>query len=705
MLPGTRPHIDEPVGGAHGVLVVLDDDHRIADVAQPCQRLEQALIVSLVQSDRRLIEDVQHANEARSDLRRQADALRLATGERRRRTIERQIADANVLEKRQAFDDLAEDPLGNQSLGLRQLERRRPSNRLLDRLIGGLVDRETTDGDGQALGLQTRAIALGAGPHRHPLFDAVFLQLRVGLVIPTLKARQQSLPSHRVGALAAIPVLVRDHDPLAVGTFHVERALSVCELAPRRVEVDLEALRDCSHQLFEEVRPSDIPGLQRSGVERLRRIGLNQRRIQLGERTQAVAVRTGAMGRVEREDARRQLCERHAVVGARKAFRERERLAVLDRDVEQTVGELQRGLYRVGQSPPLGRLLETIDDDGDVVIELLVEHDLVFQQKRLTIDFDAREAFATQPLKNVFELSLTSTHDRSVNRELRVLGQAKDLLDDLLSTLTSDGTSTDGTVRSPTARVEQAQVIVDLGDGADGRARITRRRLLVDRDCRREAIDAIDIGLLHLAEELAGIGAQRFDVASLPLGIERVEREAGLARPREARDADQFVAWENNGDVLEVMLAGTSDRDRLLSGHPDRLIAPAAEPAGGLRLGLRLETKRRVSVRRQQDRVGADAGCPTQRSHRKFKQATGVASGEENCEPRDQRHGQDCDPKEKDDDVVRDREEPFDQRHSARQILLGIWIDDHQIERLTIFGGRVLIAQKVDVHHHAHRER
>ena len=110
------------------------------------------------------------------------------------------------------------------------------------------------------------------------------------------------------------------------------------------------------------------------------------------------------------------------MVGAGKAFRERERLTVLDRDVEQTVGELQRGLHRVGQSPSLSRLLEPIDDHGDVVIELLVEHNLVFQQKRLAIDLDARKAFAPQPLKNVFELSLTSTHDRSVHRELRVLG-------------------------------------------------------------------------------------------------------------------------------------------------------------------------------------------------------------------------------------------------------------------------------------------
>ena len=41
MHPGARPHIDDPVGGADRLLVVLDDDDRVAEVAQPLQRLQQ----------------------------------------------------------------------------------------------------------------------------------------------------------------------------------------------------------------------------------------------------------------------------------------------------------------------------------------------------------------------------------------------------------------------------------------------------------------------------------------------------------------------------------------------------------------------------------------------------------------------------------------------------------------------------------------
>ena len=39
--PGARAHVDEPVGAAHHLLVVLDDDHGVAEVAQPLERADQ----------------------------------------------------------------------------------------------------------------------------------------------------------------------------------------------------------------------------------------------------------------------------------------------------------------------------------------------------------------------------------------------------------------------------------------------------------------------------------------------------------------------------------------------------------------------------------------------------------------------------------------------------------------------------------------
>ena len=142
-----------------------------------------------------------------------------------------------------------------------------------------------------------------------------------------------------------------------------------------------------------------------------------------------------------------------------------------------------------------------------------------------------------------------------------------DLVDDLLGRLPGDRLAADVAVRMADARPQQAQVVVDLGDRADRRPRVARRRLLVDRDRRRQALDRVDVGLVHLAEELPRVGAQRLDVAALALGVDRVEGERGLARPRQPRDDHERVARERERDVLEVVLAGAGDDDRVAWRH------------------------------------------------------------------------------------------------------------------------------------------
>ena len=88
--------IDDVVGGAHRVFVVLDHDDRVALIAQPLERRQQPIVVARVQSDRRFVEDVQHADQSAADLPGEANSLCLAAGERRGRAVERQIVEPDV---------------------------------------------------------------------------------------------------------------------------------------------------------------------------------------------------------------------------------------------------------------------------------------------------------------------------------------------------------------------------------------------------------------------------------------------------------------------------------------------------------------------------------------------------------------------------------------------------------------------------------
>jgi hypothetical protein len=186
---------------------------------------------------------------------------------------------------------------------------------------------------------------------------------------------------------------------------------------------------------------------------------------------------------------------------------------------------------------------------------------LVGEVVHLAVDERPAEALLLQLLEQLEVLTLATADDGREHLEPGTLGHREDAVDDLLGRLAGDRLAALGAVGPAGAREQQTQVVVDLGDRADRGARVARRGLLVDRDGRRETLDEVDVGLVHLPEELARVRRQRLDVASLPLGEDRVEGERRLARPGQAGEDDEGVAREVEGDVLEVVLAGAAHDD------------------------------------------------------------------------------------------------------------------------------------------------
>ena len=106
--------------------------------------------------------------------------------------------------------------------------------------------------------------------------------------------------------------------------------------------------------------------------------------------------------------------------------------------------------------------------------------------------------------------------------------------------------------RAADARVQQPQVVVDLGRRADGRARIADAVLLADGDRRADAFDRVDVRLLHPLEELPRVGRQRLDVAALPFGVDRVEGERRLARAADAGHHDERAGGSVTSTFLRL---------------------------------------------------------------------------------------------------------------------------------------------------------
>ena len=241
-------------------------------------------------------------------------------------------------------------------------------------------------------------------------------------------------------------------------------------------------------------------------------------------------------------------------------------------DQHQTVGQPQRRLDRIGQ-PLLGAGAggQPIDHHLDRVLLLLVQLDLlVGQPVDPAIDPHPGKTLGLQVEKELGVLALAPAHHRRQHLETGALVELEQPVDDLLRGLACDGTAALRAVRAAGPRVEQAQIVVDLGDRADGRARIARRGLLVDGDGRRQALDEVDIRLVHLTEELPRIRRQALDVTPLTLGEDRVEGEAGLARPGQPGEDDQCITGKIQMDIAQVVLAGTPHDQTLSHAPPPR---------------------------------------------------------------------------------------------------------------------------------------
>ncbi len=284
--------------------------------------------------------------------------------------------------------------------------------------------------------------------------------------------------------------------------------------------------------------------------------GTTRAGIEVPGRAQPLARRARAVRRVEREGARRHLGHADAAVDARHLAREQPVALVEAVDDDDVVGQLQGGFHRLGEAALDARAHDQpVHDDLDRVVLLAIELDVVFERLELAVDARLGVAALDQRRQFLLELALPAAHQRRQDVDAFVLGVGQHQVDDAFERLAGDLEPAIGAVRHADVGKQQPQVVVDLGDRAHGRPRVAGRRLLLDRDGRRQALDQVDVGLLHLLEKLAGVGRQRLDVAPLALGVDRVEGEARLARAAQPGEHHQTLARQVDVDVLQVVNA------------------------------------------------------------------------------------------------------------------------------------------------------
>ena len=160
-----------------------------------------------MQTDARFIEDVKHANQARADLRSQANALRFSAAQRAAFAIECEIAQADVLEESEPGTDFFDDVMGDVLLEFGEFQRGKEFLGTIHRKGTDIHDRQSRDelrtaplltqGHSEYLWPQSLSVAGVTELRAHECFETVARELALTLLIQAFEIRDDSLERAR----------------------------------------------------------------------------------------------------------------------------------------------------------------------------------------------------------------------------------------------------------------------------------------------------------------------------------------------------------------------------------------------------------------------------------------------------------------------------------------------------------------------------
>ncbi len=627
-------HVDDAVGGQHDGGVVLHHHQRVAGVHQALHGQVDAVHVARVQADGRLVQHEQRVDQRGAEGGGQVDALHLAARERAALAVEREVTQADVDQVLQARADLVEQQLQGLLVTLvGQRDEAEEALQLRDRQQHQVVNVEAGQGS-EGISVQRHTLgleALGRGQHRVGIgLRAQAPQQRLGLQARAFAVgagrvaavlRQEHADVHLVGlafevaeeAPDAVPLLVPVALPVRVAFEHPVLLLGG-ELRPGRVARD-GGVAGVLDQVSLALGPGGrLQRLDGAAAQRLLAIGDDQAPVHADDAAEAPAGGASARGRVEREHARRGRAVAAVAFGAVQAAGEAPEFGLgfvkaqrVDGDV--TVAALEghfQGLHHAGavevSARGVGAHAEAVDDDiehqafvlgqggvsaggcffrgllGGGFLGRLLGHGRgagIGCHLHHPLRLDARETAGRQPLFHLLgrgvggQFGAEGHHHAAAAFRERAAAQQR--LEHRLRRVFLHRQSGGLVEQARRAGEQQLEVVVELRHRAHRRARGAHRVGLVDRNRRWHAFDAVHRRAVHAVEELAGVSREGLHVPALPLGVERVEHQRGLARAAGAGHHGELTGADVQVEVLEVVLAGAADAD---VGH-----------AGGLRMG------------------------------------------------------------------------------------------------------------------------
>ena len=283
--------VEQVVGRAQHIGVVLDDEDGVAQVAQLLKNMNQPRRVPGVQPDGRLVQNIERAHQLRAERGGQLNALRLAAGEGRRKAIEGEVFQAHRVQKTQPLANFFENRAGNLLVHGRKPQRTEKLLCLCDGERGCLADIPapvlTPDAHAASLGPEALAAALRA--------------LGVAAILAQHHAHMQLV-------LFALHLLKEAVDPgKASLAAQNDFARRLWQIFPGNVQPNAQLRRLTAKLGKPRAVFGAVPGIDRPVAEAEFLVGDDQVQIEVHRVTEALAARTCPERIIETEQARLRL--------------------------------------------------------------------------------------------------------------------------------------------------------------------------------------------------------------------------------------------------------------------------------------------------------------------------------------------------------------------------------------------------------------
>ena len=219
--------------------------------------------------------------------------------------------------------------------------------------------------------------------------------------------------------------------------------------------------------------------------------------------------------------------------------------------------------HRIGDAVLTAALTDNqpVNHSLDGVFFVLVQMKFAGEVMDTPVNTDPDITRFTQVIKHRLIFTFPVLDERRQNHDAAFFGQFLHGVDNLLYRLHGNLPPAAGAVGMSYPGKEQPQVVINLGDGAHRRPRIPARTLLIDRNGRAQPFDIVDVRFFHAAEELAGVGGERFHVAALAFGIDGIKGKRAFPGAGNPGDNNQLVPGDSDVYVFQVVLTSPFDHD------------------------------------------------------------------------------------------------------------------------------------------------